>query len=264
MQIRGLVLTTIMAASIVVAACGSDTPLTGTAAVASVTVTGPTTPIFVGATTSLTVSTKDAAGAAVSGAAVTFTSSSDAIATVSSAGVVTGVTPGTVTITATSNGKTGTATVTIVSKIVNFTATLTPAGELGVTLVGNPTGSGTFAATLDTTTNVFTWTATFTGLTTNVNNGHIHGPFLNSATTGSAGVLLNFNPTVTPGATFTGLNSANAGTATGTVTLNAALALTATVNGDSLRKLLLAGNAYANIHTVSNPGGEVRGQITKK
>ena len=37
--------------------------------------------------------------------------------------------------------------------------------------------------------------------------------------------------------------------------------ISTTVNGDSLKKLLLAGNAYVNIHTVSNPGGEIRGQI---
>jgi trimeric autotransporter adhesin len=263
MQTRGLALTTIFAAAIVAAACGSDAPLTGTAAVATVTVTGPTTAIFVGATTPLTVVTKDASGSVVSGATVTFTSSSDAIATVASTGVVTGVAPGTATITATSNGKTGTATVTVVSKIVNFTASMTPAGELGANLNGNPTGSGTFTATLDTTTNVFTWNATFTGLTSNVNNGHIHGPFP-SGTTNSANVILNFNPSATPGATFTGLNSATSGSATGTVTLNAALVFNANVNGDSLKKLLLANAAYVNIHTVSNPAGEIRGQISKK
>jgi hypothetical protein len=256
------------AAVIVATACGSDAPLTGTAAVATVTVTGPTTAIFIGATAPLTVVTKDASGAVITGATITYTSSSDAIATVSAAGVVTGVTAGTATITATSNGKTGTATVTVVSKIVNFVATMTPAGELGVTLNGNPTGSGTFSATLDTTTNVFIWTATFTGLTSNINNGHIHGPFLSTATTGAAGVILNFNPTsvVTgeTGLTFTGLGSANAGSATGTAVLNAAAGFTTTINGDSLRKLILAGNAYVNIHTVSNPGGEIRGFITRK
>jgi hypothetical protein len=75
---------------------------------------------------------------------------------------------------------------------------------------------------------------------------------------------LNFNPSSVPGAVFTGLNSANAGAVSGTVVLNAALSLTSTINGDSLRKLLLAGATYVNIHTVSNPGGEIRVQLTKK
>jgi hypothetical protein len=149
-----------------------------------------------------------------------------------------------------------------VSKIVNFTATLSPANEPSVT--GNPTGSGTFTATLDTSTNVFTYNFTFTGLTANASLGHIHGPFTPGGTTTSAGVILNFDPAVTPGVTFTGLKAATSGSGSGTVTLNSSLQLTATVNGDSLRKLLLAGLTYANIHTATNPGGEIRGQITKK
>src|SRR6185437_6125818 len=127
------------------------------------------------------------------------------------------------------------------SKIVNFTASLMPGNEPSTT--GNPTGSGTFTATLDTSTNVFTYDVRFSGLTSNVTLGHIHGPF-------------------TPGATFVGLKTATSGSATGTVVLTAATSFTATVNGDSLKKLLLAGLTYANIHTVTNGGGEIRGQIT--
>jgi len=154
-----------------------------------------------------------------------------------------------------------------VSKIVNFSATMTPAGEPG-TLVGNPTGNGTFTATLDTSTNVFKWNGTFSGLTSNVNNGHIHGPFP-SGTATAAGVILNFNPAVSTGqsftgVTFTGLSSATSGSISGQVVLNSSLTLTTQINGDSLRKLLLAGAAYVNIHTVSNPGGEIRGQIIKQ
>jgi hypothetical protein len=151
-----------------------------------------------------------------------------------------------------------------VSKIVNFSTALTPAGEIGANLNGNPTGSGTFTATLDTSTNVFSYNVTFTGLTSNVSLGHIHGPFTPGGTANSAGVILNFDPTAAgsaPGATFTGLKSATSGSASGTITLNAATSFSATVNGDSLRKLLLAGLTYANIHTTQNGGGEVRGQI---
>jgi len=148
-----------------------------------------------------------------------------------------------------------------VSKIVKFSATLVPGNEPSVT--GNPTGSGTLTATLDTSTNVFTYNVTFTGLTAVASLGHIHGPFTPGGTATSAGVILNFDPAVTPGVTFTGLKTATSGSATGTVTLNSSLQLTATVNGDSLRKLILAGLTYANIHTATNPGGEIRGQITK-
>ena len=180
MRNRGIALT-LMAAAVVAVACGSDDTPTGTAAVVAVTVSAPNAAIFVGATSQLTATAKDASGNAVSGATVTWSSSSDAIATVSPSGLVTGVAPGTATITATSNGKTGTTSLTIASKTVSLTATMTPAGS-----------------------------------------------------------------------------------ATGSVVLNAALPLTPQINGDSLKKLLLAGATYVNIHTVSNGGGEIRAQITKK
>lgn len=159
-------------------------------------------------------------------------------------------------------GGSDSTTPTPVSKIVNLTADLKPSNEPSVT--GNPTGSGTFTATLDTSTNVFTYNTTFTGLTANASLGHIHGPFTPGGATTSAGVILNFDPAVTPGVTFTGLKTATAGSATGTITLNSSLQLTSTVNGDSLRKLLLAGLTYVNIHTATNPAGEIRGQITIK
>jgi len=148
-----------------------------------------------------------------------------------------------------------------VSKIVHFTASLSPANEPSVT--GNPTGTGTFTATLDTSTNVFIYNLVFSGLTANASLGHIHGPFP-SGTATQAGVILNFDPAVTPGVTFTGLKTATSGSATGTLTLNSSVQFTGTINGDSLRKLLLAGLTYANIHTATNPGGEIRGQITIK
>jgi hypothetical protein len=149
------------------------------------------------------------------------------------------------------------------STIVHLSASLTPAGEVGATLNGNPQGSGTFTATLDTSTNVFTYNVQFSGLTSNVTLGHIHGPFTPGGATNSAGVILNFDPTASnsaPGATFS--KGATSGSAAGTITLTAATQISSTVNGDSLKKLILAGKTYANIHTVSNGGGEIRGQIT--
>jgi ABC-type phosphate/phosphonate transport system substrate-binding protein len=143
-----------------------------------------------------------------------------------------------------------------VSKIVNFSADLKPSNEPG-TLNGNTSGAtGKFTATLDTSTNVFTWNVQFSGMSSNVTAGHIHGPFPSGSAT-SAGVILNFASVA--GATLT--TGATTGTATGTATLNSSLALSQTVNGDSLKKLLLAGQVYANIHTTNNGAGEIRGQI---
>ena len=140
------------------------------------------------------------------------------------------------------------------SNIVTFKAIMTPGGEVPP---NTTTGSGTFTATLDTVSNVFIYDLTFTGLSSNVSNGHIHGPALATAT---AGTTINFN--TSPGVTFS--FGAQVGTGHGVVTLNAVTPITATITGDSLKKLLFAGLTYANIHTTQNPGGEIRGQITKQ
>jgi hypothetical protein len=142
------------------------------------------------------------------------------------------------------------------SHFVFFSATMNFASEVPVPANAS-TGTGTFTASLDTTNNLFTWDLTFTGLTSNVNNGHIHGP---ATTVQSAGTTINFN--TAPGANF-GFGFTN-GLGHGSMTLTAATAVTATMNGDSLKKLLFAGLTYANIHTVNNPGGEIRGQIIKQ
>jgi hypothetical protein len=157
-------------------------------------------------------------------------------------------------------GSSDSVTTPPVSKILHFTASMTPAGEPG-TLKGTPTGSGLFTATLDTSTNVFSYNITYSGLTSTINNGHIHGPFVLGGTPTTGAVILDFSKL--PGSTFGGFNTGTSGTATGTVTLNAATPISTTVNGDSLRKLILAGLTYANIHTVSNPGGEIRAQIVR-
>lgn len=144
------------------------------------------------------------------------------------------------------------------SKIVNLSASMTTAGEPSVN--GSPTGSGTFTATLDTSTGVFTWKATFAGLSSAVNNGHIHGPFV-PGSAGSAKVILDFHSQAIPGESFDGFG-ATSGSATGSIVLNSATQGLLGVSGDSLKTLLLSGNTYVNIHTTTNPGGEIRGQIS--
>lgn len=141
-----------------------------------------------------------------------------------------------------------------VSKIVTFKATLNSASEVPT---NSSTGTGTFTATLDTSTNVFTYDVAFSGLTSGVNNGHIHGP---AAVGVNSGTTINFN--TLPGATFS--IGQTSGSAKGTAVLTAATQITATVNGDSLKKLLFAGLTYANIHTTQFAAGEIRGQITKQ
>ena len=94
--------------------------------VASVTVSPATASLTVGATTQLTATPKDANGTALSGRVVTWATSNAAIATVSASGLVRGAAAGSATITATSEGKSGTAAMTVTNVPV-ATVTVTPA-----------------------------------------------------------------------------------------------------------------------------------------
>jgi uncharacterized protein YjdB len=82
--------------------------------VASVSVTPASANVPQGQTVQLTATPKDASGNPLSGRVVTWASGNTAIATVSSSGLVTGVAPGgPVTITATSEGQSGTASIAV-------------------------------------------------------------------------------------------------------------------------------------------------------
>jgi CHRD domain len=120
-------------------------------------------------------------------------------------------------------------------------------------------GSGSFHLTLH--GNSATYTESFSGLTSNVTQSHIH--FAERGVAGNVFVFLcsnlgNGDPT-TPACPAAG------GTVTGTITAAnirgvAAQNITA---GDfqALVRILRSGDAYANVHTVNFPAGEIRGQI---
>ncbi len=108
---------------------GGEGPITppGPAAVASVTVSPTNTPLTIGGTAQLTASTFDASGATLSGRAISWQSSNNAIASVSSGGFVTAVAVGgPVTITATSEGKSGTASVTVTAPVAVASVVVNP------------------------------------------------------------------------------------------------------------------------------------------
>lgn len=120
-------------------------------------------------------------------------------------------------------------------------------------------GTGTWTGTLNPTTNVLTWTMTFSGLGTNSTASHIHAQ---APTTTTANVVLNF-------ATFGGSTislGGTSGTASGSINLStqAATPPSLTISGDSLLKAMNAGQAYVNVHTTQNGAGEIRGQIVKQ
>src|SRR2546428_10826753 len=83
------------------------------APVASVTVTPATATVLGSETAKLSVALKNSAGARLFGRPVTWSSGDQSIATVSATGIVTGLAAGTTTITATVEGKVGSAPVTV-------------------------------------------------------------------------------------------------------------------------------------------------------
>ena len=114
-----------------------------------------------------------------------------------------------------------------------FKATLDGKSEVPPT---TSTGTGTADIDYDPASKKLSWKLTYTGLSGPATAAHFHGP----AAPGE-----NAKPAVAiPGAT----SSPTEGSATLT---------------DAQAADLEAGKYYINVHTGANPGGEIRGQVTK-
>ena len=102
---------------------------------------------------------------------------------------------------------------------------------------GTPSpGTGTGTIILNNAQTQIVYSLTYSGLTGNRTNQHIHGP---AAPGVSAGVLVPLSAT---------------GTTSGTISGTAAV--TPTIVG-----YMLAGNTYVNVHSATYSGGEIRGQV---
>lgn len=141
--------------------------------VAVVTVALAQTSITVGSTTMATVTLRTASNEVITGRAITWTSSNSAVATVNASGNITALTPGTTTITATSEGQSG-ATV--------LTVTPVPIASVSVNLAASSVivGSTTMAtATLRSASNevltgrTVTWTTSNPAIATVNASGNI-------------------------------------------------------------------------------------------
>ena len=108
---------------------GSATIEVRPVAVAQLLLTAGATSISAGTTTSLTVSLRDAAGRTLTGRTVRFASSTPSVATVSADGVVTGVSAGSTTITATSEGQSASVTLTVTARLAEWTVMVFLAGD---------------------------------------------------------------------------------------------------------------------------------------
>jgi hypothetical protein len=115
---------------------------------------------------------------------------------------------------------------------IALTATLSGSEEVPAVTT---TATGTFTGSFNPTTKILTYTLTYAGMTPSA--WHIH----TGAKGANGGIAINFGTTfATP---YAGITAA----------------LTAQQETD-----LLAGNMYANMHSTKNPGGEIRGQISRK
>jgi hypothetical protein len=101
---------------LLVAACGGsgESPAgPPPSAVAAVSVSAPAGTLAVGATMTLTATARSASGAALAGRAVAWSTSDGTVASVASDGTVRGVAPGSATVTASSEGKSGSVALTV-------------------------------------------------------------------------------------------------------------------------------------------------------
>jgi len=126
-----------------------------------------------------------------------------------------------------------------------FVATMLPSNE-----IPPKTTTGTGVTTFVDNGSQIDWTMSLTGMT-GVFASHIH---LGSATVSGPVIFNLFVPNGTNTSTLNGV----VGSGTITNANNVAISL------DSLRVLLNNGNAYVNVHTTANQGGEIRGQIALK
>ncbi len=118
---------------------------------------------------------------------------------------------------------------------VSFTVPLT--GDQQVPPVQTP-GSGTAKLTYDSSTHVVTWNITFSGLTSQATMAHFHGP-------APAGKNADVKVWISQ---------------KGNMDLTSPLSGQATLSADDAQ-MFESGNMYINVHTKTNPGGEIRGQV---
>src|SRR5205085_1248615 len=119
-----------------------------TVPVASVSVTPASATISAGQSAQLTATPQDANGNPLSGRTVTWSSSNTSVAVADVNGKVTGVAPGSATITATSEGQSGTATVTVTGPAPGCATSTTAFQNSAFT-----SQNGSFTATFDATPN---------------------------------------------------------------------------------------------------------------
>ena len=115
-RVRMVIVGCIVGATLVVGSCAE--PTVDANPIASIELTPPTASVRAGATVTLSARALDASGALVDARAIAWSSSSTSIAVVSTTGVVTAMSPGEARISASVQGKSATATITVTARVV--------------------------------------------------------------------------------------------------------------------------------------------------
>jgi len=118
-------------------------------------------------------------------------------------------------------------------------------------------GGGSFIAMLSSDTSIMTYQVAYSQLSSAATQVHLHGP---AADTVVAGIIVDLAALPAGGSGTIDLGTS--GSAAGSIDLD--LPVTGGVSGDSLRKLMILGLLYVDVHTVNHSGGELRGQLRRQ
>ncbi len=224
--------------------------------VASVTVTPATASIFVGATQQLTATTKDSAGNVLTGRTITWASSNAAVAAVSATGLASGVTAGSATITATSEGKSATASVTVANvPVASVTVSPATAGLLvGATTQLSATTKDSAGNAL--TGRTITWASSNTTTATVSATGLVTAKAAGSTTITATSEGKSGTSTVT--VTLAPVASVSVSPTSASLTIGQTVQLTATpkdANGTALTgRIVTWGSSNSTVASVSASG----------
>jgi uncharacterized protein YjdB len=172
-------------------------------AVGTVTIQPQNPAIDLNGSTQLSATVRDVSGAIVTDRVVSWSSGNSAVVTITPTGLVTGVTPGGATITATSEGQTGTTVVTVRPAPVATVAVTPAAPSVAVAKTVTLTATVKDAAGTVLTNRVVSWTSSAAGIAGVSSAGVVTGVATGTAsiTATSEGKSASVTVTVTPKAT---------------------------------------------------------------
>ena len=122
-------------------------------------------------------------------------------------------------------------------------------------------GAGTLQLDLDRKSKTANYKLTYSGLTTAVTQAHIHFGKVHVP----GGIMVFFCSNLSNGPAGTPMCPASGGTVSGTFTASSVVAIAGqnvtAGDFDALTDALASNTAYANVHTMKFPAGEIRGQV---